>query len=167
MKQETGQHRTGNPAGGPEMADTDPGRAERMGVLAQADGESLKRLWQELDVDPAFEMIRGPENGLIALRGRIGGGGAPFNLGDATATRATVKLEDGAVGHAVTLGRDTVKARLAAVIDALALAPDMAQRIEAAIIAPLRSEAATRDKTVRDKTQATKVDFFTMARGED
>ena len=142
-------------------------RAERMGVLARAEAKSLARLWGGLGVDPAFETLRGPESGLIALRGRMGGGGAPFNFGEATATRATVKLGNGAVGHAVTLGRDTVKARLAAVIDALAQDNELAGRIDAQIIAPLRQEEAARNKTRREKTEATKVDFFTMVRGED
>ena len=142
-------------------------RAARMGILAQADAASLRRLWADLGVDPAFEAVRGPESGLIALRGRIGGGGAPFNFGEATATRATIKLEDGRIGHAVTLGRDGVKARLAAVIDALALDAAMAQRIEAAVIEPLRAEQAERDRKRRAQTEATRVDFFTMVRGED
>lgn len=142
-------------------------RAKRMSVLAQADGTSLRRVWSTLGVDPAFETVRGPESGLVALRGRIGGGGAPFNFGEATASRATVRLADGRIGHAVTLGRDHVKAQLGAIIDALALDETMAQRIESDIIAPLRAEQVKRDKERREQTEATRVDFFTMVRGED
>ena len=98
-------------------------RARRMAVLAQADGRELARLMSGLGLDPVFSMVRGPETGLVTLRGRIGGGGSPFNFGEATVTRATVRLEDGGVGHAWMLGRDHAKARLAAIVDALASDP--------------------------------------------
>ena len=65
--------------------------------------------------------MRGPETGLVTLRGRIGGGGAPFNFGEATVTRATVRLPGGAIGHAYALGRDKAKARLCAIADALSM----------------------------------------------
>lgn len=142
-------------------------RARRIAVLAQAETAALISRWKQLGLDPSFEMVRGPESGLVALRGRIGGGGAAFNFGEATATRATVRLANGNIGHALTLGRDTVKAKLAAVIDALALDEERAGRIESAVIAPLEAEDASRRKSRREQTEATRVDFFTMVRGED
>lgn len=143
------------------------GRARRMAVLAQADPSQLARLWRDLGIDPAFSLVRGPETGLVTLRGRIGGGGSPFNFGEATVTRATVRLGNGAVGHAWMLGRDHAKAKLAAVIDALAADPAMERSIEASLIAPLARSAADADDAKRAETAATRVDFFTMVRGED
>ena len=142
-------------------------RQARLSALAHADGADLAALWGRLGVDPAFELVRGPESGLIALRGRIGGGGAPFNFGEATVTRATVRLENGAVGHAVALGRDRRKAKLIAILDALAQDPEMESKIEAEIVRPLQASLAARDAERRAETAATKVDFFTMVRGED
>ena len=43
------------------------------------------------------------------LRGRIGGDGAPFNLGEASVTRAAVQIASGEVGIAYILGRDEKK----------------------------------------------------------
>jgi alpha-D-ribose 1-methylphosphonate 5-triphosphate synthase subunit PhnG len=120
------------------------------------------RLAADIVFDPAA-----PETGLVALRGRMGGDGRPFNFGEATATRATVRLANGEIGHAIQLGRNAKKARLAAVIDAMAQSPEMAERIEAQIIAPLRAIEAVRSARARAETAATKVDFFTMVRGED
>lgn len=146
----------------------DPARARRMAVLANCDPAGLARLWQVLGIDPAFEILRGPETGLVALRGRVGGGGAPFNFGEATATRVSVRLEGGAVGHAMQLGRDHARAKIAAVIDALCASdPQTAERIEAAVIDPLAREAQDRDSRRAAETAATRVDFFTMVRGED
>jgi alpha-D-ribose 1-methylphosphonate 5-triphosphate synthase subunit PhnG len=142
-------------------------RQERLSALALADGALLLDLWGRLGIDPACEMVRGPETGLVALRGQIGGGGAPFNFGEATVTRATVRLENGAVGHSVSLGRDRRKAKLIAILDALAQEPEMESKIDAEIVAPLKAAIAVRDADRRAETAATKVDFFTMVRGED
>ena len=142
-------------------------RRERMQVLARADGGKLQELWRGLGIDPAFEMVRGPETGLATVRGRISGDGAPFNFGDVTVTRASVRLADGAVGHAYRLGRDRNAARLCAVIDALAGDTHMAETIEGRIVAPLRKSQQGRDRQRRAETAATKVDFFTLVRGED
>lgn len=142
-------------------------RRRRMGVLARCNGGALRARWSALGLDPSYAPLRGPETGLIMLRGRIGGTGDPFNVGEATVTRATVKLQGGAVGHAMALGRDHVKAQLSAVIDALCQNREMAARIDAELIGPLGRDLAADDERLRQETAATRVDFFTMVRGED
>lgn len=142
-------------------------RREAMAVLADAPAGMLARLWAESGLPDQAEALRGPETGLVSLRGRIGGGGAPFNFGEATVTRATVKLATGEVGHAYALGRDGEAVRVAAILDALGQRPEHAGAVENAILAPLRGAIAERDRVGRDETAATKVDFFTMVRGED
>ena len=140
-------------------------RAEALGVLAHAEMAALSAAWGSWENRPQVEMIRGPETGLIMLRGRTGGGGAPFNLGEATVSRASVRIDSGEIGHGYCLGRDTAKAKLIATIDALfQREPD---NIEFAILKPLRELAFASDKQRREETAATKVDFFTMVRGED
>ncbi len=145
-------------------ASTDP-RAEALGVLAHADMGALTTAWATWENVPEVQVIRGPETGLIMLRGRTGGGGAPFNVGEATVSRASVRIDTGEVGHGYCLGRDTEKARLIAVIDALFQREP--HNIEFAILRPLRDIAWAEDKLRREETAATKVDFFTMVRGED
>lgn len=142
-------------------------RQTRISVLAKADAKALFDHWAQLGLDPKCKLLRGPETGLIALRGRIGGGGAPFNFGEATLTRATVQLESGQIGHAATLGRNHAKAKLAAVIDALAEDPSHSQAIQETILSPLAQAADQRDATRSAEAAATKVEFFTMERGED
>lgn len=153
---------TDGAAAAPEMA-----RRDRMAVLARADGKRLRSLWSGLSLDPAFEMIRGPETGIATVRGRISGDGAPFNFGDVTVTRASVRLADGAVGHAYRLGRDQGAARLCAVIDALTQDDQAAHSIDTALVHPLRQAQQDRDTRRQAETAATKVDFFTLVRGED
>ncbi|WP_367716224.1 phosphonate C-P lyase system protein PhnG [Nitratireductor sp. GISD-1A_MAKvit] len=142
-------------------------RREAMAVLARASGSDLIALWNEAGLPDDAETLRGPETGLVTVRGRMGGGGAAFNFGEATVTRATVKLPTGEVGHAYALGREKVKVRVAALVDALRQKPDLQEQIEEKILVPLRERLAEADATRRAETAATKVDFFTMVRGED
>ena len=116
---------------------------------------------------PAAMPVRGPEIGLVMMRGRAGGGGAPFNLGEASVCRATVRLPSGEVGHAMILGRDPEKARLAAHLDALWQHADWHERVEANVVQPLLVADAEDAAQLAAETEATRVDFFTVARGED
>ena len=145
-------------------------QAERkavMATLAQASGDDIARLWNEAGLTSEAELLRGPETGLVTVRGRIGGGGAPFNVGETTVTRATVRLPSGQVGHSYMLGRDRKKARLAAIADALWQDPAQRPTVETALVAPLRAAQGEAREKRRAETAATKVDFFTMVRGED
>jgi len=142
-------------------------RQARMKVLARASGEDLAAAWRQLGVDPAFQNLRGPETGLVTVRGRIGGDGDAFNFGDVTVTRASVRLENGETGHAYRLGRDSAAAQLCAVIDALTADTETARRVDDLITRPLQSKQQANDTRRRSETEATRVDFFTMVRGED
>lgn len=140
-------------------------RQQAMGVLSHAAPGRLGELWGAWADKPGFHRVRGPETGLVMVRARAGGGGNPFNLGEATVTRATVRLETGEVGHAYCLGRDGDKAVQAALFDAL-WQRDPAT-VETQVLAPLRAEQAEADTVLRDETAATRVDFFTMVRGDN
>src|SRR5262245_28823177 len=94
-------------------------RRGAMAVLAHARAEEIEQGLRAV-IDPLdYAELRSPETGLVMLRGRIGGDGAPFNLGEASVTRAAVQLASGEVGIAYILGRDQEKARLSAICDAL------------------------------------------------
>jgi len=140
-------------------------RRAALGVLAHAAARDLNEAWATWHDHPSFDIVRGPESGLIMIRGRTGGGGAPFNLGEATVSRASVRIATGEVGHGYCLGRDHDKARLIAVIDALFQRER--QRVEASILAPLRDIAKARQQRQAEETAATRVEFFTLVRGED
>lgn len=144
-----------------------PARKRVMDLLARALWKELSDAWDGVEPKPEFEFLKGPETGLVMVRGRVGGGGAPFNLGEATMTRATVRLSNGMVGQAFALGTDREKARLAAIFDALAQQPEHMDFVEQRLLAPIVRRLATEDKKKAEETAATRVDFFTMVRGED
>lgn len=166
--QTTSESTAGSTAGSKTALDaTQIARQASMALLAHASGEDLKEFWQDWAEKPDFEVLRGPETGLVMLRGRIGGGGAPFNVGEATVTRATVRLSNGLVGHSYAMGRDQEKAKLAAVFDALWLGEATREAIENQVLNALRSRSIGADSKKRAETAATKVDFFTMVRGDN
>jgi alpha-D-ribose 1-methylphosphonate 5-triphosphate synthase subunit PhnG len=141
-------------------------RQQWLGLLARAPAADLARLWAALGVTPAHRVLRAPEIGGVMVRGRAGAIGAPFNLGEMTVTRASVALDDGTVGHGYVQGRGRDHALQAALVDAL-MQTAAAERVRAAVLDPLRSAEAARQTARATRAAATKVDFFTLVRGED
>lgn len=140
-------------------------RKAALDILAAAPSRALAELWDRWAAKPEHTRLRSPEVGLVMIRGRAGGGGAPFNLGEATVSRASVRIATGETGHGYCLGRDLAKAEVIALIDCLWQRDPGA--VEAAIIEPLRQGALDADQQRRDETAATRVDFFTMVRGDN
>ncbi|MCE8537691.1 phosphonate C-P lyase system protein PhnG [Ruegeria pomeroyi] len=151
------------------MADQEKDTAARqgwMGLLARAPEAALMALWDRIEERPAYNWLRAPETGGVMVRGRTGGTGAPFNLGEMTVTRCALVLGDGTVGHAYVQGRSRVKAEAAAMIDAL-MQTEAADRIRARVLNPLAAQMAERAESRAARAAATKVEFFTLVRGED
>lgn len=146
---------------------TDAGaRQHLMATLAASSPEAVAEHFSALP-ELTYELVRQPETGLVMVRGRMGGTGSPFNLGEVTVTRCVVRLETGETGSGYSLGRNKQKALHSALIDALWQQPAMKARIEAEVIEPLAQARETARETVREETEATKVNFFTMVRGDN
>lgn len=147
----------------PEAEFATAARRAWMGLLARAKPAQLQDLLPEL---PAYQVLRAPEIGAVMVRGRIGGTGLPFNLGEMTVTRCALKLGSGEVGHAHVQGRDKGHALRAAVVDAL-MQTDQADTMRANVLTPLQDAETARRANRAAKAAATKVEFFTLVRGED
>jgi alpha-D-ribose 1-methylphosphonate 5-triphosphate synthase subunit PhnG len=140
-------------------------RRAAMAVLTRCDAADIGDQLAAIAL-PAYRELRAPEQALVMLRGRIGGDGAPFNLGEATLARAAVRLESGEVGFGYTLGRDGNKARLIALCDALLQTSEFAGQLEATVLAPLRAAVSDKQSRRAAEAAATRVDFYTLVRGE-
>ena len=140
-------------------------RKAAMAVLAHSDAADIAARLGAIAL-PAHEDLREPENGLVMVRGRIGGDGAAFNLGEATVSRAAVRLATGEIGFGYALGRDRNKAQMIALCDALIQNSGHAGAVEDQVLAPLRVALALERKRKAAETAATRVDFYTMVRGE-
>lgn len=137
-------------------------RKRWMSLLARAAPARLAALLPEL---PVLSYLRPPQIGAVMVQGRVGAKAEPFNLGEMTVTRCSVQLADGAVGHGHVQGRDKGHATRAAVVDALMQTAE-APRLRATVLEVLAAEAAAARRTRAEKAAATRVDFFTLRRGE-
>jgi len=142
----------------------DPNAARRhwMSVLARASADAIEAALTSEGPLPAWTRVRGPETGLIMVRGRAGGSGSPFNLGEMTVTRCTVLLGSGEAGHAYITGRDERQAELAAVADALLQDPAKSEALRDSLIRPLAEQQREQRLVRAEKAAATKVEFFSM-----
>lgn len=138
-----------------------PERRHWMAVLARAEAQAINALLAPLPPLPAHEKLRPPETGLVMVRGRAGGDGAPFNLGEMTVTRCAVRLGE-LVGHAYVAGRDKQQAELAAVLDAALQDPARHAALMDAVITPLAARQQVAREAEARRAAATRVDFLAM-----
>ncbi|MBG0774810.1 MAG: phosphonate C-P lyase system protein PhnG [Desulfovibrionaceae bacterium] len=177
-----------------------------MGVLARADAAALRDAARGLERRPRYAFLREPEVGMVMVRGRAGGAGVRFNLGEMTMTRCSIRLENApelaaglepngapqrhgaavagpeasgpgapgptpapgpVIGHAYVAGRDKAHAELAALFDALLQVPALGPRLLDTLVRELELEQAERARRRQQRTDATRVNFFTLVRGED
>jgi alpha-D-ribose 1-methylphosphonate 5-triphosphate synthase subunit PhnG len=146
------------------MTDKTP-RQRWMSVLAKTSATALEQVWEDLAGKPEYRFVRPPETGLVMVRGRAGGTGMRFNLGEISMTRCVVQLDNNQTGYAYISGRNHRHAELAAVFDALLQSPQRQAELLAAIIEPLAQSRQQQRQQQAAKAAATKVDFFTMVRG--
>ncbi|MGA0345955.1 MAG: phosphonate C-P lyase system protein PhnG [Alphaproteobacteria bacterium] len=152
------------------MEQTQPSQTVRqrwMSILARATPDELEKFWETSPHRCELKIIRKPEVGMIMVKGKVGGTGSKFNIGEMTVTRCSVQLGSGTVGHCYRPGRDLESAKIAAAFDALMQEKDAAESLEKAVIQPIELRLKNQKVKRRSLTEATKVDFFTLVRGED
>lgn len=149
----------------PELAAERRARQRWMSTLSKAVFSDLEALWNNLPSKPAWTVVRSPEIGMVMARGRAGGTGQRFNLGEVCVTRCAVQLDHGAVGFGYVVGRNRRHAELAAVVDAMLQTPSRRDALERAIIAPLAKRHDEQQEQRSRKAASTRVEFFTMVRG--
>jgi alpha-D-ribose 1-methylphosphonate 5-triphosphate synthase subunit PhnG len=144
-------------------------RAGWMSVLAKVDDADIAQHTDIAALPKSYLWLRRPETGLVMVRGRAGGTGAQFNLGEMAVTRCALRLADGTVGMAYVRGREVAHAERAAAIDAVLQQAAQAGVLSAALstwIAPLETLLEARRARKSADSASTKVDFFTVVRGE-
>ena len=137
-----------------------------LSLMAKAPEGRVAALLDAAMPRPTMSWLRKPEIGSTMVRGRAGATGAPFNLGEMTVTRCALSLDTGEVGHAYIQGRQKADAEAVALVDALMQTP-AAKTLQVEILDVLAHEQTEKRKVRAGKAAATKVDFFTMVRGED
>lgn len=142
-----------------------------MSTLAKADLSYLEHQIALLGELPRYELLRAPEIGLAMVQGRAGGTGQPFYLGEMTLTRCVVRLqlqpdEESIAGFGYVAGRSHRHAELAALSDALLQHPTWHDKVQSMVIEPLQQVAHHHHEQQQRQVEATRVNFFTLVRGE-
>ena len=136
-----------------------------MSLLATSNQSDLLNLWEQKKIRVNYIWLRTPEIGSIMAQGRMGVTGDKFNIGEVTITRCSLKLNCGTIGHSYVQGRSKKKAEISALCDAL-MQTKMSKEINKNIIIPLEKIKKDNKDKILSKAEATKVDFFTLVRGE-
>ncbi|OON39787.1 phosphonate C-P lyase system protein PhnG [Izhakiella australiensis] len=142
-------------------------RQHWMSVLAHSAPERLRHYWQPLNIKANYQPLRAPEIGLTRLQARMGGSGRRFILGDATVTRAVIRLDDGTCGYSYVLGRDKAHAELCALLDGLLQQQGESTLLYRQLIVPLAAERAEQQSQRAREIASSRVDFFTLVRGDN
>lgn len=142
-------------------------RKQWMAVLAKADVEELEKATHFIVKKMKYYFLRPPETGLIMVRAKIGGTGRSFHLGEMTVTRCTIQIKNGFRGTAYVMGRNKRHAELAAILDALLQDPSQHTSLMDSVIHPLRDSLQKRKERLAQKIATTRVEFFTMVRGDE
>lgn len=147
--------------------DTLTRRQRWLSVLAFSPVAELEKRWHALNLHPQYALLRAAEIALTRLQARMGGTGKRFVLGDMTITRAVVRLADGTCGYSYVAGRDKAHAERCAVIDALLQQAENHDRLQEHLIISLAAQRAELCEQRAREIASSKVDFFTLVRGDN
>ncbi|MGS2716621.1 phosphonate C-P lyase system protein PhnG [Eionea flava] len=148
-------------------------RQQLLSILSVSSSNDLLHYWDALSITARYETLKKPEVGMVMVRAKTGGTGSPFNMGEMTVTRSVVSLQhvnghscDAIIGFGYTAGRQKEKAECIAVIDACCQLSDYQALIFEQLLVPLQAIKSDKNRAHADKVDTTKVNFFTMVRGE-
>lgn len=141
-------------------------RSRWMSDLALASPATLEAFWTQLKNDIVVQTLKGPQTGLVMLRARAGNTGCPFNLGEMSLTSCAVSVNE-VLGQSWVAGMCPEHAKLAAIFDSLLQQQDYADAVTIGLLEPLRQERKQQLAMRRAESEPTRVDFFTLVRGED
>ena len=100
---------------------------------------------------------------MAMLRGRMGGAGDAFNLGEMTIARCSIRDAAGRIGHGYAAGRDLAKVELIARLDAALQEEALRPLYAAAVLDPLAVAQDAARAATEARAVATEVKFFTLA----
>jgi alpha-D-ribose 1-methylphosphonate 5-triphosphate synthase subunit PhnG len=138
-------------------------RQRWLGVLARAPAAALRGSLKAAPTLPGYVLLRGPEAGMTMLRGRMGGSGNAFNLGEMTLSRCSIRDAAGRVGHGYAAGRDLEQVTLIARLDAVLQDAVLGEVFGRVVVEPLAAAQSARRAATEAKAVATEVKFFTLA----
>jgi alpha-D-ribose 1-methylphosphonate 5-triphosphate synthase subunit PhnG len=141
-------------------------RKKLLSVLAKSSKNHIVDQWKSLNISTDYKFLKKPEIGMVMVRARAAGHGENFNMGEMTVTRCVVQLDSNEIGYGYTAGREKEKSKLIAIIDALFQKEAFRDVISSNILQPLIVLQEKKETHNKIKTDTSKVNFFTMVRGD-
>lgn len=148
------------------LSPKDQQRRAALDLLSKSTTEAIREKWEPLNLAPQYVILKQPEIGMVMVQSKAAGRSPEFNLGEMTVTRTVIQLESQEIGYGYTQGRDKSRAELIALIDACLQVSAHKTTIEAEVLAPLEEALNLRNAEHAQRVERTKVNFFTMVRGE-
>jgi alpha-D-ribose 1-methylphosphonate 5-triphosphate synthase subunit PhnG len=149
-----------------DIAAMDTDRQRWMALLGGASVKDLETEKEKLRPDIDWEFILKPEVGLLMVQSKADGSHPGFNLGEMSVTKCVLQVQGQYLGYAVILGSDLVHAELAALFDGLLQHPDFRDDLKNSLISNLALKQKEKDRALEKETADTRVEFFTLKRGE-
>ena len=136
-------------------------RRERFELIAAGNDATLREFAEWIGSEVGFDMVRGPELGMVMMGAADVVGGIHFNLGEVLVTQAEVEVA-GERGWFMAMGRDYARALDGAKLDAAAEAGlEIWRKAEEALLADRAARERERRRQWK-KILRTKVDFEVM-----
>ncbi len=142
-------------------------RQQLISVLAKSSLQDIKQCWDHSIDEYEYSTLRQPQTGMVMAVARTEAKGEPFNLGEVSVTRCALRLNNGETGIGYVMGSNKEHALYVAILDAIAQQPNQYEAINSTVVQPLQQKLLQAHQKQQQKTDTTRVDFFTMVRGED
>jgi alpha-D-ribose 1-methylphosphonate 5-triphosphate synthase subunit PhnG len=139
-------------------------RAYQLSIFSKTNESLLKNSLDHINFKENYDVLLGPEIGSIMIQGRAGGTGDKFNLGEATLTKCIVKFQE-KTGYSYHLGRNLIKSEYGAILDALMQIESYHSKLLIYVKEFQEQIQKEKIKIIADSSES-KVDFFTMVRGD-
>ena len=137
-----------------------------IGLLGSADLTDLESAVEKFKSPVAYEHIVKPETGMLMVQAKADGSDARFNLGEITVSKCILNVRGQYLGAGWIMGSDLRHAELAALFDGLLQDPEYYQVLIQTLIPVLIEKQKSRNESLLKDAADTKVNFFTLKRGE-
>ncbi|MFH2093346.1 MAG: phosphonate C-P lyase system protein PhnG [Pseudomonadota bacterium] len=141
-------------------------REDWIGLLGSADPADLESALEKLNHSIEFTHIVKPETGMLMVQAKADGSNSRFNLGEITVSKCILEINGQYMGAGWTMGSNLRHAELAALFDGLFQDPLLQETLNQTLIPLLKDKQLAKDERRLKDAADTKVEFFTLKRGE-
>lgn len=143
------------------MANTHWTQSDYLSILTHAPAESVKALAEQVIPQLGDIKVLKNQTGLVMLPYTDSAHGTVFHLGEVLVTEGHIRIESGAEGYGMVLGRDAEFALAVALLDA-ALTADIETALIGTFLQTQQTAQAQADEETLKQVNATRVEMETF-----